>query len=83
MATRRDDAAVRTADAGELDRLAKVRYDAWQDAHAAIVPAGDPVAFIEKQGWRPAATVVNTLETTSGTFLLDVWRYEKKLPPRV
>jgi len=25
--------------------------------------------------------VVNTLETTSGTFLLDVWRYEKKLQP--
>ena len=164
--TRRGRVAVRTADAGELDQLAKVWYDAWQDAHAAIVPAaltrlrtlesfrgrlqadlqhirvvgpiGDPIAFslvkgdelyqlfvaaparglgvavalledaearlaargvetawlacaigndraarfYEKHGWRRAGTVVNTLETTSGTFLLDVWRYEKKLKPQ-
>ena len=37
--TRRGRVAVRTADAGELDQLASVWYDAWQDAHAPIVPA--------------------------------------------
>ena len=167
MDTRRGEVAVRTADPGELDQLARVWYDGWQDAHAAIVPAeltrlrtlesfrlrlhadlqqirvvgpiGDPAAFTivkgdelyqlfvaapargsgvavaliddaearlaasgvatawlagaignesaarfyEKRGWHRAATVVNTLQTTSGTFLLDVWRYEKKLQPRV
>lgn len=30
---------VRNADAVEIDRLARVWYDGWQDAHAAIVPA--------------------------------------------
>jgi GNAT superfamily N-acetyltransferase len=30
---------VRVADAGELDQLATVWYDAWQDAHAQILPA--------------------------------------------
>ena len=38
--TRRGRVAVRTADAGELGQLARVWYEnAWQDAHAAIVPA--------------------------------------------
>jgi GNAT superfamily N-acetyltransferase len=31
--------AVRPADASELDALAQVWFDAWNDAHAAIVPA--------------------------------------------
>lgn len=30
---------VRAAEAGEIDRLANVWYDSWQDAHAQIVPA--------------------------------------------
>jgi ribosomal protein S18 acetylase RimI-like enzyme len=30
---------VRDAAAGELDRLARIWYDGWQDAHAQIVPA--------------------------------------------
>lgn len=30
---------VRTAATGEIDALAKIWYDGWQDAHAAIVPA--------------------------------------------
>ena len=29
----------RNADAAEIDQIAQVWYDAWQDAHAAIVPA--------------------------------------------
>lgn len=35
---------VRAADAAELDRLARLWYDGWRDAHAAIVPA-DLVRF--------------------------------------
>jgi len=35
--------------------------------------------FYEKCGWHRAGTMVNHLETTSGTFLLEVWRYEKSL----
>lgn len=30
---------IRAAQAGELDALARLWYDAWQDAHAQIVPA--------------------------------------------
>jgi ribosomal protein S18 acetylase RimI-like enzyme len=30
---------VRTADPSELDRLARIWYDGWQDAHAGILPA--------------------------------------------
>lgn len=35
--------------------------------------------FYEKSGWRLAGTVVNPVETSSGPFLLEVWRYEKRL----
>jgi ribosomal protein S18 acetylase RimI-like enzyme len=31
--------SVRPAEAGEVDHLAKVWYDGWQDAHARILPA--------------------------------------------
>ena len=35
--------------------------------------------FYEKCGWRRIGTMVNLLETTNGTFPLEVWRYEKSL----
>jgi GNAT superfamily N-acetyltransferase len=156
---------VRAAEEAELDQLAKLWHDGWQDAHARIVPAeltrlrtlesfrerlqaalpatrvagpsgapagfcivkgdelyqlfvsaparGSGVAaeliadaearlsasgvhtawlacaigneraarFYEKRGWRRVGTMVNQLETTSGTFLLEVWRYEKRVSP--
>ena len=56
--TRRGRVAVRTADAGELDQLARVWYDAWQDAHAAIVPA--------------ALTRLRTLESFRGRLQADL-----------
>lgn len=34
-----DVTTVRPADAGEIDALARVWYDGWQDGHAAILPA--------------------------------------------
>jgi len=35
--------------------------------------------FYEKSGWRLTGTVVDAAETSSGPFLLEVWRYEKWL----
>jgi len=38
--------------------------------------------FYEKSGWRRVGTVVIDSETSSGSFPLDVWRYEKALAAR-
>lgn len=35
--------------------------------------------FYEKRGWRRLGTCAYTVETTAGTFELEVWRYEKDL----
>ena len=35
--------------------------------------------FYEKHGWNRIGTMVNQVETTEGTFSLEVWRYEKRL----
>lgn len=35
--------------------------------------------FYEKCGWRRTGTMTNEAETSEGTFLLEVWRYEKDL----
>jgi ribosomal protein S18 acetylase RimI-like enzyme len=35
--------------------------------------------FYEKRGWIRSGTVVEHLEAGSGTFPLEVWRYEKSL----
>ena len=154
---------IRNADIGELDALARLWHEGWQDAHAAIVPveltrlrtldsfrerllhalpyvrvAGAPGApigftivkddelyqlfvgaaargtgvaaaliddaerrltetgvrtawlacaignhraarFYEKRGWSRAGTMISTLATPAGEFLLEVWRYEKVL----
>ncbi len=156
---------VRAAEDAEVDQLARLWYEGWQDAHAEIVPAeltrlrtlesflqriqdalptvrvlgpyGAPVGFCivkdaelyqlfvsaesrgsgvaaaliadaearlaasgvetawlacaigneraarfyEKQGWCRVGTMVNRLDTSSGEYLLDVWRYEKNLGP--
>jgi GNAT superfamily N-acetyltransferase len=37
--------------------------------------------FYEKCGWTLAGTVVNRLDTIEGPFDLEIWRYEKTLPP--
>jgi ribosomal protein S18 acetylase RimI-like enzyme len=38
--------------------------------------------FYEKCGWRRTGTMINHLETSSGEFALEVWRYEKTLTRR-
>lgn len=37
------------------------------------------VRFYEKHGWRRTGTMINRLDTSEGTFPLEVWRYEKVL----
>jgi ribosomal protein S18 acetylase RimI-like enzyme len=153
----------RAAEEAEMDHLARLWYDGWQDAHAQIVPAelkrlrtlesfrhrlqadlsnvrvvgpsgapagfcivkgdelyqlyvsaqsrGSGVAaaliadaeaqlaeagvetawlacaigneraarFYEKRGWHRAGTMINQLDTSNGTFPLEVWRYEKRM----
>lgn len=154
---------IRAAEETDIDQLAQVWFDAWNDAHARIVPVelarlrtlenfrermqkelpnvrvagdlGEPVGFCvikddelyqlfvaakargtgvaaalmadgearlaqsgvetawlacaigneraarfyEKCGWRRTGTMTNEAETSEGTFLLQVWRYEKVL----
>jgi GNAT superfamily N-acetyltransferase len=154
---------VRTAEQADVEHLAKVWYEGWQDAHAALMPAdltrlrtpesfrerlrsalpnvrvigpaGAPVGFCierdnelyqlfvdaaargsgaaarlladaearmigrgvttawlacaigneraarfyEKSGWRRAGTMINQAETSTGTFAVETWRYEKAL----
>jgi ribosomal protein S18 acetylase RimI-like enzyme len=154
---------VRAAEEAEINQLAKLWYDGWQDAHAHLLPAelarlrtvesfrdrlraalptvrvvgpsGAPAGFCmvkgtelyqlyvsaesrgsgiaaaliaeaearlstsgvetawlacaigneraarfyEKCGWHRVGTMVNPLETPTGTFPLEVWRYEKSL----
>lgn len=154
---------IRAAEEAEIDQLAQVWFDAWNDAHAQIVPVelvrlrtlenfrermrkelpnvrvagapGEPVGFCvvrgdelyqlfvaakargtgvaaalmadgeaqlaqsgvenawlacavgneraarfyEKCGWRRNGIMDNEAETSEGIFLLQVWRYEKKL----
>ena len=38
--------------------------------------------FYEKHGWRRVGNMINRLETPAGEFLLEVWRYEKRLPTK-
>jgi len=38
--------------------------------------------FYEKHGWRSVGNMINRLETPAGEFLLEVWRYEKRLPTK-
>ena len=139
---------VRNARASELEQLATIWFDGWQDAHARRLPASlakrrthasfqerlpaawDRVrvigsvgmstgfcftrpselyqvdvssesrgtgvlkahlacgigneraaSFYEKRGWFCAGIVIERLATGSGTFPLEVWRYEKVLQP--
>jgi len=65
-----------------------------EDGEARLAHAGVQVAslacaignqraarFYEKSGWRRTGTMVSHLQTTAGTFDLEVWRYEKRLLP--
>jgi len=60
-------------------RIARRGFDvAWL---ACAIGNDRAARFYEKSGWRRAGTVVSELETRAGPFHLEVWRYEKPLPP--
>jgi GNAT superfamily N-acetyltransferase len=60
-------------------RLADLGIDlAWL---ACVVGNDRAARFYEKSGWRRAGVVKEPVETAEGPFDLDVWRYEKALPP--
>jgi GNAT superfamily N-acetyltransferase len=50
--------------------------DAWL---ACAIGNDRAAAFYEKHGWRRIGTMINDVETSEGSFPLDVWRYEKRL----
>lgn len=61
---------------GEARLLAAGVRNAW----LACAIGNDRAAhFYEKRGWRRAGVIPNRVETSKGEYVLDVWRYEKKL----
>jgi GNAT superfamily N-acetyltransferase len=62
------------------DAEARLAENGVETAWLACAVGNDRAArFYEKSGWCLAGTVVNTAETSSGPFALEVWRYEKRL----
>jgi ribosomal protein S18 acetylase RimI-like enzyme len=61
---------------GETRLLANGVATAWL---ACAIGNDRAARFYEKCGWRRIGTMVNELQTIEGTFLLEVWRYEKSL----
>ena len=46
---------------------------------ACAIGNGRAARFYEKCGWRRVGNMINRLETPTGVFPLEVWRYEKML----
>jgi GNAT superfamily N-acetyltransferase len=62
------------------DAEARLSDDGAASAWLACAIGNERAArFYEKCGWRRVGTMINRLETSSGIFLLEVWRYEKSL----
>ena len=69
-----------TAAALIADAEACLRAGGVQAAWLGCAIGNDRAArFYEKNGWHRAGTMVEQLETSSGEFPLEVWRYEKRL----
>jgi GNAT superfamily N-acetyltransferase len=71
-------AAALVADA-ESQLLKAGVHTAWL---ACAIGNNRAARFYEKCGWRRIRTMINVLDTPTGTFHLEVWRYEKALRPR-
>jgi GNAT superfamily N-acetyltransferase len=64
------------------DAEARLRARGVETAWLACAIGNERAArFYEKCGWHRAGTIVNPVETSEGTFSLEVWRYEKSLAP--
>lgn len=48
---------------------------------ACAIGNGRAARFYEKCGWHRVGNMINQLETPTGMFPLEVWRYEKLLSP--
>ncbi len=63
-----------------LDAETRLSEDGVPKAWLACAIGNDRAAkFYEKRGWVRIGTVIEHLEAGSGTFPLEVWRYEKSL----
>lgn len=59
---------------------ARISESGAETAWLACAIGNDRAArFYEKRGWRRVGTMMNQLDTSDGTFPLEVWRYEKPL----
>lgn len=63
-------------DDAEAQLIAKGVETAWL---ACAIGNERAARFYEKRGWRRVGTMLNQAETSTGTFPLEVWRYEKLL----
>jgi GNAT superfamily N-acetyltransferase len=63
------------------DAEARLREMGVPTAWLACAIGNDRAArFYEKCGWSRTGTVTDDVEVPGGTFALEVWRYEKRLP---
>jgi GNAT superfamily N-acetyltransferase len=62
------------------DAESRIERSGFQEAWLACAIGNERAArFYEKCGWHRTGTMMNHLEIPTGTFLLEVWRYEKTL----
>ena len=62
------------------DAELRLRANGVETAWLACAIGNDRAArFYQKCGWHRVETMLNQVETSAGTFPLDVWRYEKRL----
>jgi len=69
-------AAVALIEDGEKRLLESGIKTAWL---ACAIGNDRAARFYERNGWRRVRTMINLSETDTGTFSLEVWRYEKRL----
>jgi ribosomal protein S18 acetylase RimI-like enzyme len=64
------------------DAEARLAKSGVETAWLACAISNDRAArFYEKSGWRRVSVVTYHAETSTGSFPLEVWRYEKRLTP--
>ena len=62
------------------DAEARISRNGFQKAWLACAIGNERAArFYEKCGWHRAGNMMNHLEIPTGTFVLEVWRYEKSV----
>lgn len=64
------------------DAELRIKAAGYTSAWLACAVGNDRAArFYEKTGWRNTGVAPVALDTSAGTFELDVWRFEKELAP--